>query len=234
MIDACPGSARPKRTWILSANSLSKQQHWRQWKKKERKKCPRQQLGIPVTWSVLKVQRLPLYIHKNRWVIVKNSVNFDMLNAWKNHTTLQCLLNLFMKWSSGCLAKEIFKWYYIRSFFSGVNGHWPTSPVFGSSSVWHVLTPPHSLEINGLWKGSACLSSDLCFLQTSLFVERPTWSETFQCVKCGKALQHKDCFFLVWCLCMADTINVALWYQQTIHSRFMCTVMLFWMDYCNF
>lgn len=45
MIDACPGSARPEWTWILSANSLSKQQHWRQWKKKERKKCPLQHPG---------------------------------------------------------------------------------------------------------------------------------------------------------------------------------------------
>lgn len=111
MMDACPGSARPKWTWILCANSLSKQQHGRQLKKK---KCSSSRLGIPITWSSLKVQRLPFHDHKNRWLILKNMVNSDTLNARKKHTTSRCL---FMKWSPGCLAKKIFILYHIRCFF---------------------------------------------------------------------------------------------------------------------
>lgn len=156
---------------ILSANSNMDDSK----KKKRKKKCSSSRLGIPITWSSLRVQRLPFHDHKNRWLILKNTVNSD--NARKKTTTSQCLLNMFMKWSPGCLAKKIFTWYHIRCFFfSGVNSHWPTPPVFGSSSV---STRPHSLDINGLWKGSACLLSDLCFLQVSLFIRRLTWSESF-------------------------------------------------------
>lgn len=36
-------------------------------------------------------------------------------------------------------------------------------------SVWSVSTRPHSLEINGPLKGSACLVSDLHFLKVSFF-----------------------------------------------------------------